>query len=132
MGLVWARGGNSFLLRRALRQSGFESLLRESLAADAFVYGGYSGGIAVLAPTLRGIEIVNDPLVAPPGYDPEPIWDGLGVLPFSIAPHYKSPHPASPGIDQVVRYCEEHGLPFRTLKDGEVLIRHGDVLEMLE
>ncbi|MEO6095241.1 MAG: Type 1 glutamine amidotransferase-like domain-containing protein, partial [Fibrobacteria bacterium] len=66
--LVWARGGNAFVLLRAMRQSGFAEVLRDALAADTLVYGGYSGGIAVLAPTLRGIEPVNDPVAVPEGY----------------------------------------------------------------
>lgn len=121
-GLVWARGGNAFVLRRAMAQSGFDQVLTEALRRDELVFGGYSGGIAVLAPTLRGIELVNDIAMAPEGYDPDVIWEGLGILPWSVIPHYQSPHWSSPGIDTVVAYLQAHGLPYRTLKDGEALI----------
>lgn len=124
--LVWSRGGNAFVLLRAMRQSGFATPLLDALAADTLVYGGYSGGIAVLAPTLRGIELVNDPIAVPPGLDPATPWEGFGLIPFSVAPHYKSPHPASPGIDEVVRYFEAHSMPYKTLRDGEAWIRSGD------
>jgi dipeptidase E len=123
--LIWARGGNAFVLLRALRQSGFDAAIKDALAADALVYGGYSGGIAVLAPSLRGIESVNDPAAVPEGYAPGIPWEGLGVLPYSLAPHYKSAHPASPGIDGVVRYFETERMPFKTLRDGEVRIVSG-------
>jgi len=129
--LVWSRGGNAFVLLRAMRQSGFAGPLLEALAADSLVYGGYSGGIAVLAPTLRGIEIVNDPVAVPPGLDPETPWEGLGLIPFNVAPHYKSPHPASPGIDEVIRYFEGHAMPYKTLRDGEAWIRSGEREELL-
>ncbi|MBW8888904.1 MAG: Type 1 glutamine amidotransferase-like domain-containing protein [Fibrobacteres bacterium] len=129
--LVWSRGGNSFVLLREMRQSGFAPALLDALAADSLVYGGYSGGIAVLAPTLRGIELVNDPAAVPPGIDPATPWEGLGVIPFSVAPHYKSPHPASPGIDEVVRYFEDHGMGYKTLRDGEAWIRSGNREETL-
>jgi dipeptidase E len=123
--LVWARGGNAFVLLRAMRQSGFADALIAALAADSVVYGGYSGGIAVLPQTLRGLETVNDPAAVPPGYDPVVPWEGLGILPYSLAPHYKSAHAASPGIDGVVRYFQAHRMPFKTLRDGEVRILSG-------
>jgi dipeptidase E len=129
--LIWARGGNAFVLRRAMRQSGFDDLVRAALARDTLVYGGYSGGIAVLAPSLRGIEMVNDPGAVPEGYDPAVLWDGLGLLPYHLAPHYRSAHPASPGIDCVVRYFLDHGMPFKTLRDGEAIWVHGDREELL-
>jgi dipeptidase E len=129
-GLIWARGGNAFVLRRAMAQSGFDHVLTEALRRDDLVFGGYSGGIAVLAPNLKGIELVNDTASAPEGYDPAVIWEGLGILPWSVIPHYKSPHWSSPGIDKVVAYLQEHGLPFRTLTDGEALVIDGEREEL--
>lgn len=131
-GLVWARGGNSFVLRRAMRQSGFDGILIEALRRDDFVFGGYSGGIAVLGPTLRGVELVNDIASVPEGYAPEPIWEGLGVVPWSIVPHYKSAHWSSPGIDTVVEYLDRNKLPYRTLSDGEALILAGGREELVK
>jgi dipeptidase E len=124
-GLLWARGGNAFVYRRALRQSGCDSLLLDALGRDALVYGGYSGGIAVLAPSLHGIEIVNDPLAAPAGYHAEPIWDCLGLLPYYVAPHYKSAHFASPGMDKVIEYFIAHRMLFKALRDGEAIVIDG-------
>jgi dipeptidase E len=123
--LIWARGGNSFVYRRAMRQSGFDGLLTDLLARDAIVYGGYSGGIAVLAPSLEGIELVNDPDAVPEGYDPAVIREGLGLVPYSMAPHYKSNHPASPGIDLVIQYFIDHGMPYKALRDGEAIVVDG-------
>lgn len=130
--LVWARGGNAFVYRRALRQSGFDDLLVDALSRDAVVYGGYSGGIAVLAPSLHGIEIVNDAAAAPAGYDPEPIWDCLGVIPYHLAPHYKSDHFASAGMDKVIAYFVDHRMLFKALRDGQAIVIEGAREEILD
>ncbi len=121
-GLVWVRGGNAFVLMRAMRQSGFDALIKDLLRKDALVYGGYSGGIAVLGPSLEGVELVSDPVTVPAGYEQETPWEGLGILPFAVAPHYKSGHPSSPGIDRLVELFEARKVPYRTLRDGEALI----------
>ena len=38
--LVWVMGGNSFILRRAMRASGFDRVIRGLLEAGAVAYGG--------------------------------------------------------------------------------------------
>lgn len=58
--LVWLRGGNVFMLRYALRRSRADALLVDALKRDALVYAGYSAGPCVLAPSLRGLEAVDD------------------------------------------------------------------------
>jgi len=40
----------------------------------------------------------------PDGYSCEIIWAGLGLIPFCIAPHYRSDHPESALIDKSVEY----------------------------
>lgn len=121
-GLIWVRGGNVFILRRAMRQSGFDTILRELAKSDDIVYGGYSAGICVIGPTLKGIELVDDPSIVPVGYESEVIWDGIGLVDFSFAPHYRSDHPESAAIEKVVEFYQEHHMKYRALKDGEVII----------
>ena len=129
--LLWVRGGNSFILRRAFRKSGADRVIVDLLKNDSLVYGGYSAGIDMLTPTLRGIDLVDDPKLVPSGYDLAVIWDGLGILPYSIAPHYKSDHPESAAIDQSVTYLIDHHLLFIALRDGEVIVRDGEVESVL-
>ena len=77
---VWVTGGNSFILRKAMFQSGFDQILHD-LSSDAnFLYGGYSAGVCVLTPTLRGIHLVDPPEITPTGYQNEIIWDGLNLI----------------------------------------------------
>ena len=52
--LVWAVGGNSFLLRRALRESGLDGIIHRRLAEDSLVYGGYSAGACRGRAAARG------------------------------------------------------------------------------
>jgi len=131
VGLVWVRGGNPFVLRRAMRASGFDSVLLNLLREDALVYGGYSAGCAVLTPSLHGIELVDDPHSVPPGYDPTVIWECLGVVPYFIAPHYRSDHPESEALEGTVQYFIDHHMPFIALRDGEAIVVSSDAQEVI-
>ncbi len=121
-GLVWLRGGNAFILRRAMRQSGFDTIIKDMLGRDAIVYAGYSAGACVATPTLKGLELVDAPDVAPEEYKPEVVWEGLGLVGYSIAPHYRSPlHPETEAINDVVDYFKRNDMPYRALIDGQVI-----------
>jgi dipeptidase E len=117
---VWVRGGNTFVLRQAMRLSGFDDLVANMRSAD-FFYGGYSAGVCVLAPRLDGLQQVDDPSQRPYSGS-EVILDGLGLLSYLILPHFESDHPESAAIDKEVEYCRDEGISFRTLRDGEVII----------
>lgn len=122
-GAVYVRGGNTFILKRAMAQSSFDKWIKNKTKDPNFVYAGYSAGICILSPTLHGLELVDDPNIAPEGYNSKIDWDGLGIINFSIAPHYKSDHPESVNVDKEVKYFVKHKMPFKTLRDGEVIIR---------
>ncbi len=121
LGGVFVCGGNTFVLRQAMRLSGFDRWLAS--APSDFVYAGYSAGCCVLSPTLDGYRIVDDPDNRPYPEMRETIGEGLGIIDFVFLPHYRSDHPESADIDREVDYCEAHGLPYRTLSDGSVLLR---------
>lgn len=124
-GLIWVRGGNVFLLRRAFKQSGFDEIITNLLKNDQIAYGGFSAGVCVLAPSLKGIELVDPKDEIADGYDKEVIWDGLGVLGYAIAPHYKSDHPESDDIQKCVEYFADNHILFKTLRDGEIIVVNG-------
>ncbi len=123
---VWVRGGNTFILKRAFEKSGFGDIIIKRLKEDSIVYSGYSAGVVILAPSMHGLEIVDDPNELPLGYTKEFNWDGLGILPYSVAVHYKSEHPESAGVDQEIQYCIDNDIPYKTLRDGEVIVLEGD------
>jgi dipeptidase E len=125
--LVWVIGGNAFVLRDAMRRSGFDRMLLERLATDSLAYGGFSAGACVCAPSLRGIELVDDV-----GEVDDPTWDGLGLVDFCIAPHYRSEHPEAAAMDRVVDYFRISGAPYRVLRDGEALVVSGGSTSLIE
>lgn len=129
--LIWVRGGNAFVLRRAFKQSGADKVVAELLAEDKVVYGGYSAGIDMLTPSLHGAELVDEPDIVPDGYHPDIIWDCLGLVPYAITPHYKSDHPESAAIDKSVEYLIDNHIPFIALRDGEAIVINGKNQEVV-
>jgi len=121
-GTLWVRGGNTFILRKAFKESGFDKWLIGQKDNKELVYAGYSAGVCILSPTLKGLETVDDPNAPAEGYTKEVIWDGLGLIDFAFAPHYKSDHPETKLVDKEVEYYTKNGISFRALHDGEVII----------
>lgn len=130
-GFIWARGGNGFVLRRAFYESGLDNLLISLLQEDKIVYGGFSAGICVLSPSLRGVDLVDSTDDVLDGYDKKVIWEGLGLLKYAIAPHYKSDHPESEDIDKCVEYFKTNNIPYKTLRDGDAIVINGDSEEII-
>ena len=90
--LVWVMGGNSFVLRRAMRSSGFDHVIRDLLEADAITYGGYAAGAVVAGPSLRGMELMDDPWESPGRLRRTPDLARLGAHPL----RYRSALPFAP------------------------------------
>lgn len=131
VGLVWAVGGNAFLLRRAMRQSGLDALLARRLADDSLAYGGWSAGACVAGSTLRGLHLMDEPELVTPGYDREIIWEGMGLADFAIVPHFASDHPEAQAADRAVAYLDANAIAYRTLRDGQAILRRGDRIEVV-
>jgi dipeptidase E len=129
--LVWVMGGNSFILRRAMKLSGFDNVIRDLLADDAIAYGGYAAGAVVAGPSLRGLELMDDPWEVPEGYDDPLVWSGLGLTPFVVVPHFRSRHPEAAAAEKVVSYMAARKARYRALSDGEVIVRTGNLVERL-
>lgn len=130
-GYIWVRGGNVFLLRKAYKQSGFDELLVRLLQEDKIAYGGFSAGVCVLAPSLRGIDLVDTKDEVAEGYDKEIVWDGLGILEYAVAPHYRSDHPESEDIEKCVEYFRANNISYKTLRDGEAIVVNGEIEEIV-
>jgi len=120
--LVWVAGGNTFVLRRAMKASGFDDLITGMLDNDEIVYGGFGAGAAVAAPGLCGMQLFDGEGEVPHGYDPETVWEGLGLIDHAIVPHYRSPHPEAASAERAVRHLSGQGLRYRALRDGEVIV----------
>lgn len=123
--LVWVMGGNAFVLRRAMKLSRFDSIIDDMLASDAIIYGGDGAGAVVAGPTLRGMELLDDPWEVPESYEESLVWGGLRLTSFTIVPHFRSNHPESAAAEKVVNYLKARRLPYRALSDGEVVVATG-------
>jgi dipeptidase E len=49
-GVLWVLGGNTFILRRAMVQSSFDTAARELIDTDQLVYAGSSAGSCAVTP----------------------------------------------------------------------------------
>ncbi len=128
---VWVRGGNVFTLRMAMALSGLDRLLVEGLGADRFVYGGFSAGPCVLAPSLVGLELCDSPDVCRAAYG-SVRYDGLAVLDRPVVPHLNSPqHPETALLARVAAQYDLEGQPYWALSDGQALVMDGSEIRLL-
>jgi dipeptidase E len=123
LAMVWVTGGNAFLLRRAMRQSGFDRVALPLIEQDKLVYAGTSAGACVATPSLKGIDLMDPPGQIAEDYDPAIVWEGLNLIGFHLVPHYDSAHPESEAAEKVTMYMLDQAMPYRTMRDGDVLVR---------
>ena len=119
---VYVLGGNTFVLRQAMKLSGFDDYLKGLANDPAYLYAGYSAGICVLAKDLECLAIVDDPEADPYDYG-SIIYEGLGFLDYVPLPHFESDHPETALVSTCRDYCAENSIPYRTLRDGEVIVQ---------
>lgn len=90
---------------------------------NELIYGGYSAGVCVLSPSLKGLDIIDDPNLSIEGYKDDVVWEGVGLIDFSFAPHFESNHPASAGVAKEVDYYKARNIKFKALHDGDIIIK---------
>lgn len=132
-GSVWCAGGNTFILRRAMKASGLDEILKKRLAEDTILYGGWSAGACITARSLKGLERGDrpEPSIVPDVYPiKETIWEGLGLVDFTIVPHMDQDW-FKADAEQCIRQLTELGVDYRPLNDGQVIIVDGDREELL-
>jgi len=115
-------GGNTFVLRTAMKLSKFDIYLREISSNPDYLYAGFSAGICVLAKDLHGIDLVDNKTEDPYNYG-KILWEGIGLIDYMPVPHYDTPsHPESHLMYDVIKYLEDNKLNYKTLHDGDVII----------
>ncbi len=126
LGAVFACGGNTFVLRQAMRLSGLDQILENLRGDNKFLYAGYSAGVCVLAPDLRPYSVVDDSTDTPYEEIKEVIFSGLGFIEYAVMPHWNSGHPESEAIEDAIELCKRGNIPYRALRDGEVILIDSD------
>lgn len=121
IGAIFISGGNVFVLRQAMKLSGLDDILKELRDQKDFLYAGYSAAGCVLTPNLKAYEIV-DKVDTPYPEETEVIWDGLNFVDFAFMPHWDSDHPESADIEKEIAYCKDNNIPYKAIRDGEVII----------
>ncbi len=117
---IYVRGGNVFVLRKAMGLSGFDKYLIDNRENDNILYIGESAGTCVLGKTLRGLDILDEPVNV---YNNDLVtYEGIGLLDFTPVPHYKSEYVGVKMVDDTVKYMEKNNIKYKTIKDGEVII----------
>lgn len=113
-------GGNVFVLRQAMKYSGFDTILEEKKNDKNCLYIGYSSGSCVLS---KDIEIYKDVDEAINFYNQgQIIYEGIGLIDYIFIPHYKSNYHKVHLIDKLVDLCEKNRIEYKALTDGEVSI----------
>ncbi len=128
---VWFTGGNTFILAKAFIQSGFDKVFDELIKTNQLVYAGYSAAFCVLAPSLHGVELVDDKDAEAEGYESAEIWKGVGLINFYPIVHFRSDHPESDDVEKEYDYVIKNNIPHKTFKDGDVYLVDGDTKQVL-
>lgn len=119
----YVTGGNTFVLRKAMKLSGFDELLLEYSNNKDYLYAGYSAGICCLCKDMSALSIMDEPFVDPYNTGLPPIYNGIGFIEELIIPHYDSCHKESELASETVKYCKKFKINYQTIRDGEVLIK---------
>ena len=128
---IWLSGGNTFILAKAFKQSGFDKLFQTRIKGGDLVYAGYSAAFCVLGKDLHGVELVDDKDAAAEGYQPGEIWEGLGVIDLYPIVHFRSNHPESDDVEKEYNYVVKNNIPHKTFKDGDVYLVNSEVQTIL-
>lgn len=122
---VWFSGGNTFLLVKAFKQSGFDKVLDTLVKTDQLVYAGYSAAFSAVSPSLHGVELVDNKAAKAKGYKPGVLWDGYGLIDFYPIVHFRSNHQESAMVEKEYAYVKANKIKHKTFHDGQVYIVNG-------
>lgn len=119
---IYLEGGNTFYLLKAIRESGFEKILRRLLKKGA-VYIGASAGAYVACPTIEAATWKGNNK-----FDRHGLADftAMNLVPFLIFAH------TTPGLKALVQAKADRAkYPVRFLTDQQAILVKGDTIETL-
>jgi len=118
--LIWAMGGNTFMLRYQMRRAGFDAIIQGLLEAGV-IYGGDSAGALVAGSSIGGINLETSD---EPAFADEVVEDGLKLVPYVIVPHTDNPEFAEVMESVDARTDQEQIIRLRD--DQAVVFTNGD------
>ena len=140
VGLIFSIGGNVICLATALHASGMDEIIRNGVAADQFVYGGYSAGAMIATYDLSPYRLKPQPNQEPhPStifditqtiYNLPPYEQGLGLISEYITPHMDRPDHIDAMNERLNNISQIGGKAIR-LNDPEVYVVDGNTKEIL-
>lgn len=113
--VIWVGGGNTFYLRWLVSDVGADDLLRAATQAGV-VYAGSSAGSILAGPTLKHIELIDDPAAAP-----KLISEGLGMTDVVVVPHLND-QAGGPTFERIASLLEQEGHKVHRLVDGQAVV----------
>ncbi len=114
-------GGNVFLLRQAMKYSGFDQFLKGISSSD-YLYIGYSAGSVILSKDLGGFRGIDDEVFY---YSKEDLfYEGLSLIDYLFIPHYQSNYRKVELIHNLVEDCKKNDIRFQVVRDGDVIIKY--------
>jgi len=118
---VYVEGGNTFYLLKAVRESGFDKVIKE-LLEKGVVYIGSSAGSYIACPT---IEMAT--------WKPKPRdrfgvtdFTGLNLVPFLVKAHYRREDE-----DVIKKGILQSKYPVKVLEDGQAILAEGDEYKLI-
>lgn len=119
--LIWIRGGNVFILRRAMEASNFDTEILPLIKNGMIAYGGYSAALIIACKDLWASEMIDDIYSVPNNYPVSMTPSkGLGLLDFYLVPHFDSTEDWAKNVRKYVEYLQEKKKKYLILCDGEV------------
>ncbi len=110
--VVHIEGGNTFYLLRAIRETGFDDVLKE-LIEEGKIYIGTSAGSYIMCPT---IEVSNWDETGKPRFDVTD-FTALNYVPFVLKVHYTDKQES-----KIREKMQSLKYPFRILRDGQGIL----------
>lgn len=114
-------GGNVFLLRQAMKYSGFDQFLKGISSSD-YLYIGYSAGSVILSKDLKGFRGIDDEVFYRSKVDL--LYEGLSLIDYLFIPHYQSNYRKVELIHNLVEDCKKNDIRFQAVRDGDVIIKY--------
>jgi dipeptidase E len=124
--VVFVAGGNTFYLLNTMRQAGFDKLIANFLNTEGRYYIGSSAGSLVVAPSIEGVDLLDDPAESPELTD----FTGFNLVNFVPLVHWGSEHFEQQYTQQLLKNYRLT-TPFITITDHQAIIVKKSKLEVV-